>query len=62
MAALWTVDDMAKAMRAERSGALPDAISGISIDSRSLAPDEARELEVGDIRDGDDEHDQYRST
>jgi UDP-N-acetylmuramoyl-tripeptide--D-alanyl-D-alanine ligase len=54
MAALWTVDDMAKAMRAERSGALPDAISGISIDSRSLTRGEAFFAIQGDARDGHD--------
>jgi len=30
--ALWTVDDMAKAMRADKAGALPKDITGISID------------------------------
>ena len=54
MAALWTVDDMAKAMRAERSGALPDVISGISIDSRSLTRGEAFFAIQGDARDGHD--------
>ena len=32
---------MASAMRAERNGALPDAIVGLSIDSRTLAPGDA---------------------
>jgi len=36
--ALWTVDDMAVAMGAERQGVLPQAVSGLSIDSRSIAP------------------------
>ena len=35
MSALWTVDDMAAAMRADKSGALPADITGISIDSRT---------------------------
>ena len=54
MTALWTVDAMAAAMRAERSGALPDGISGISIDSRSLARGEAFFAIQGDARDGHD--------
>jgi len=54
MAALWTLDDMAAAMRADRSGALPDGISGISIDSRSLARGEAFFAIQGDARDGHD--------
>ena len=37
MSALWTVDDMAAAMRADRAGALPADVTGISIDSRSIA-------------------------
>src|SRR5690348_4700262 len=41
MTALWTTDDMAAAMRAEKSGALPAEVSGISIDSRSMARGEA---------------------
>jgi len=54
MTALWTVDDMAAAMRAEKSGALPDGISGISIDSRSLTRGEAFFAIQGDARDGHD--------
>ena len=54
MTALWTVDAMAAAMRAERSGALPDGISGISIDSRSLTRGEAFFAIQGDARDGHD--------
>ena len=34
---LWTVDAMAAAMGAERQGALPQSVSGISIDSRTIA-------------------------
>jgi len=55
---LWTVDDMARAMHAERqgtsNGGLPHAISGISIDSRSIAPSEAFFAITGDNRDGHD--------
>jgi UDP-N-acetylmuramoyl-tripeptide--D-alanyl-D-alanine ligase len=51
-AALWTVDDMAAAMGAERQGALPPAISGLSIDTRTIAPGEAFFALTGDNRDG----------
>jgi UDP-N-acetylmuramoyl-tripeptide--D-alanyl-D-alanine ligase len=54
MSALWTVDAMAAAMRAERQGALPQSISGLSIDSRSIAPGEAFFAITGDNRDGHD--------
>ena len=50
--ALWTVDDMAAAMDAARQGALPATISGISIDTRSVAPGEAFFAITGDRRDG----------
>ena len=49
---LWTVDAMGAAMRAERAGALPGAIGGISIDSRSVAPGEAFFAIKGDTHDG----------
>ncbi|HEX4408213.1 MAG TPA: UDP-N-acetylmuramoylalanyl-D-glutamyl-2,6-diaminopimelate--D-alanyl-D-alanine ligase [Xanthobacteraceae bacterium] len=52
--ALWTIAAMARAMGAERQGALPDSISGISIDSRSIAPDEAFFAIDGENRDGHD--------
>jgi UDP-N-acetylmuramoyl-tripeptide--D-alanyl-D-alanine ligase len=51
-APLWTVDAMTAAMRAERAGALPDAIGGISIDSRSIAPGQAFFAIKGDTHDG----------
>jgi UDP-N-acetylmuramoyl-tripeptide--D-alanyl-D-alanine ligase len=50
---LWTVDEMAAAMGAGRQGALPGAISGISIDSRTIAPGEAF-FALADRRDGHD--------
>jgi UDP-N-acetylmuramoyl-tripeptide--D-alanyl-D-alanine ligase len=53
-APLWTIDAMAQAMRAERQGALPETISGLSIDSRSLQPGEAFFAITGDTRDGHD--------
>jgi UDP-N-acetylmuramoyl-tripeptide--D-alanyl-D-alanine ligase len=52
MTTLWTLDSMAAAMRADRSGALPDQVSGISIDSRTLAKGEAFFAIQGENRDG----------
>ena len=49
---LWTVDAMAQAMGAERAGALPATIGGISIDSRSIVLGEAFFAITGDNRDG----------
>jgi len=49
---LWTAEAMAEAMGAELRGALPDAVSGISIDSRSVVPGEAFFAIKGDARDG----------
>ena len=54
MSALWTIDAMAKAMRAEKSGALPAQINGASIDSRTLAKGDAFFAITGDNRDGHD--------
>ncbi|HEY6254447.1 MAG TPA: UDP-N-acetylmuramoylalanyl-D-glutamyl-2,6-diaminopimelate--D-alanyl-D-alanine ligase [Xanthobacteraceae bacterium] len=51
---LWSVEAMAQAMRAEQAGALPAGVSGISIDSRSIAPGEAFFAIAGDNRDGHD--------
>src|ERR1700729_584143 len=55
---LWTIDAMARAMRAERQGglhgALPETIPGLSIDSRSIQPGEAFFAITGDSRDGHD--------
>jgi UDP-N-acetylmuramoyl-tripeptide--D-alanyl-D-alanine ligase len=48
----WSVDAMAAAMGAARSGPLPDIVSGLSIDSRSVAPGEAFFAIQGDARDG----------
>ena len=33
---LWTVDAMAQAMRAGRAGPLPQSVSGLSIDTRTI--------------------------
>lgn len=51
---LWTIDALASAMRAERSGPLRSAISGISIDTRTLLPGDAFFAIRGDNRDGHD--------
>jgi UDP-N-acetylmuramoyl-tripeptide--D-alanyl-D-alanine ligase len=49
--ALWTVDEMATAMAAGRHGALPETVSGLSIDSRTIGPGEAF-FAIADRRDG----------
>jgi UDP-N-acetylmuramoyl-tripeptide--D-alanyl-D-alanine ligase len=49
---LWTSVAMAEAMRAAVNGALPPEISGISIDSRTIAPGEAYFAIKGDVHDG----------
>jgi UDP-N-acetylmuramoyl-tripeptide--D-alanyl-D-alanine ligase len=51
---LWTSAAMAEAMRAKVEGALPEAISGLSIDSRTIAPGEAYFAIKGDVHDGHD--------
>jgi UDP-N-acetylmuramoyl-tripeptide--D-alanyl-D-alanine ligase len=51
---LWSVEAMAQAMGAERAGALPDAVLGISIDTRSIVPGEAFFAIAGEHRDGHD--------
>ncbi len=52
--ALWTTEAMTTAMHAERCGALPQTVSGLSIDSRSLTPGDAFFAIHGDHRDGHD--------
>jgi len=52
--ALWTLEEMASAMGAERAGQVPASVAGLSIDSRSLAPGEAFFAIRGDRRDGHD--------
>ena len=49
--ALWTVDEMAAAMGAERRGPLPQTVEGISIDSRTIGRGEAF-FAIADRRDG----------
>ncbi|MDO9564036.1 MAG: Mur ligase domain-containing protein, partial [Bradyrhizobium sp.] len=51
---LWTSSAMAQAMRAQIQGALPEAITGLSIDSRTIAPGEAYFSIKGDVHDGHD--------
>jgi UDP-N-acetylmuramoyl-tripeptide--D-alanyl-D-alanine ligase len=54
MTALWTLEAMAAAMRAEKAGALPAEIGGISIDSRTLGKGDAFFAIAGENRDGHD--------
>ncbi len=49
---LWRCDEMLAAMQATPVGALPAAITGISIDSRSVHPGEAYFAIKGDVLDG----------
>src|SRR5476651_722312 len=51
---LWTASAMAAAMRAQVNGVLPEAITGLSIDSRTVAPGEAYFAIKGDVHDGHD--------
>ena len=51
---LWSVDAMAAAMRAGRAGALPRAVPGLSIDTRTIGPGEAFFAIQGENRDGHD--------
>jgi UDP-N-acetylmuramoyl-tripeptide--D-alanyl-D-alanine ligase len=54
MNVLWTSQAMAAAMAAEMVGALPESITGLSIDSRSIGPGEAFFAIKGDALDGHD--------
>jgi UDP-N-acetylmuramoyl-tripeptide--D-alanyl-D-alanine ligase len=51
-APLWTSAAMVEAMRASTQGALPQGITGLSIDSRTIAPGEAYFAIKGDVHDG----------
>jgi UDP-N-acetylmuramoyl-tripeptide--D-alanyl-D-alanine ligase len=51
---LWTLDDMAAAMKGERAGALPREVPGLSIDTRTIKPGEAFFAIQGENRDGHD--------
>jgi UDP-N-acetylmuramoyl-tripeptide--D-alanyl-D-alanine ligase len=48
----WSVKTMAAAMGAEASGALPEIVTGLSIDSRTVTAGEAFFAIKGDARDG----------
>ncbi|MGE0281792.1 MAG: UDP-N-acetylmuramoylalanyl-D-glutamyl-2,6-diaminopimelate--D-alanyl-D-alanine ligase [Rhizobiaceae bacterium] len=54
MSLLWTSEAMIAAMDGRPFGAMPDGITGISIDSRSLTPGEAFFAIKGDTMDGHD--------
>jgi len=51
---LWTLDNMASAMKAERAGTLPREVPGLSIDTRTIKPGEAFFAIQGENRDGHD--------
>ena len=51
---LWTLEEMANAMKAARAGALPRLVPGLSIDTRTLLPGEAFFAIRGESRDGHD--------
>jgi UDP-N-acetylmuramoyl-tripeptide--D-alanyl-D-alanine ligase len=51
---LWTTDDMIAAMAGRPFGSLPEGITGISIDSRSIGPGECFFAIKGDRVDGHD--------
>ncbi|MBN9587119.1 MAG: UDP-N-acetylmuramoylalanyl-D-glutamyl-2, 6-diaminopimelate--D-alanyl-D-alanine ligase [Afipia sp. 62-7] len=54
MSTLWTGAAMAEVMRAQARGTLPNDVTGISIDSRTLTPGEAYFAIRGDVHDGHD--------
>ncbi|MGC1467270.1 MAG: UDP-N-acetylmuramoylalanyl-D-glutamyl-2,6-diaminopimelate--D-alanyl-D-alanine ligase [Pseudolabrys sp.] len=54
MSALWSIEAMAAAMRAQRRGMLPVETNGLSIDSRTLAKGDTFFAIQGDNRDGHD--------
>ena len=51
---LWTSKAMSEAMRAACQGAVPDVVTGLSIDSRSILPGQAYFAIKGDVHDGHD--------
>jgi UDP-N-acetylmuramoyl-tripeptide--D-alanyl-D-alanine ligase len=52
MSALWTLQAMRHAMRAETRGAMPHEVVGLSIDSRTIGKGEAYFAIKGDVHDG----------
>ncbi|MGH6717559.1 MAG: Mur ligase family protein, partial [Bradyrhizobium sp.] len=53
-APLWTTRAMAEAIGGSRRGALPDRVTGLSIDSRTIKPGEAYFAIKGEVHDGHD--------
>ena len=53
-APLWTTRAMAEAMHASQNGALPETVTGLSIDSRTTVRGEAYFAIRGDVHDGHD--------
>src|SRR5215470_20060917 len=51
---LWTAEAIALAARAERTGPVPQGVTGISIDSRTVTAGEAFFAIKGDTHDGHD--------
>jgi UDP-N-acetylmuramoyl-tripeptide--D-alanyl-D-alanine ligase len=54
MAFLWTIDELVAATGGRPSGTMPEGITGITIDSRTIAPGEAFFAIKGDRVDGHD--------
>jgi UDP-N-acetylmuramoyl-tripeptide--D-alanyl-D-alanine ligase len=54
MAFLWTTDELIAAMNGRPSGQMPEGITGVTIDSRSIAPGEGFFAIKGDRVDGHD--------
>lgn len=54
MTSLWTTGAMTAAMRADEAGRLPEGVSGISIDTRTIQAGEAFFAIQGENRDGHD--------
>jgi UDP-N-acetylmuramoyl-tripeptide--D-alanyl-D-alanine ligase len=54
MSFLWTSEDLVAAMGGRPLGSMPEGVSGISIDSRSLQPGDAFFAIKGEAMDGHD--------
>lgn len=52
MSALWTLQAMREAMGAQTRGAMPNEVSGLSIDTRTIGKGEAYFAIKGDVHDG----------
>ena len=53
-APLWSGDELVAALGARADGTVPPAVSGISIDTRTLEPGDAFFAITGEARDGHD--------